>query len=113
MSASALKDLDISQSAELEKGGDSSVKSCTNRPVPNGNKCGNKEGNASPACPDAVTNGNEAATIDVEYIDSEDLVDLLDVDAPLSVCCYFLFMVFYCTIDFPFRFHSFRIASDF
>jgi hypothetical protein len=86
MSASALKDLNISQSAELEKGKDSSVKSCTNRLVANGNKSVNKEENAPPACTDAVTNGNKAAIVDVEYIDSENLIDLPDVDATLSVC---------------------------
>jgi hypothetical protein len=58
-----------------------------------------------------VTNGNEATTIDVEYIDSEDLVDLPDVDATLSVCCYFLFIVFYCTIDFSFRFYSLHVSG--
>ncbi|GJN04112.1 hypothetical protein PR202_ga21630 [Eleusine coracana subsp. coracana] len=84
MSASALKDLNISQPADLEKGKDSSVKPCTNRPVSNGNKCVNKEENAPPGCPDAVTNGNEAAIVDVEYIDSENLIDLPDVDATLS-----------------------------
>jgi hypothetical protein len=112
MSANALKDLDISQSAELEKGRDSSVKSCPDRPVANGHKCGNKEECAPPACLDAVTNGNGAATIDVEYIDSEGLVDLLDVDVTLSVCCYFLFMVFYCTVDFSFRFYSLCVTFD-
>ncbi|KAJ1255091.1 hypothetical protein BS78_K292100 [Paspalum vaginatum] len=85
MSASALKDLNISQSADLEKGKDNSVKSCIAKPVVNGNnKCANKEGNAPSAFPDAVTNGNEAANVDVEYIDSENLVDLPDVDATLS-----------------------------
>lgn len=86
MSASTLKDLNISQSTELEKGNDNSVKSCISKPVLNGSKCGNKEENALPACPDAVTNGNEAGNVDVEYIESENLVDLSDVDATLSVC---------------------------
>ncbi|KAL6661870.1 hypothetical protein ACP70R_001259 [Stipagrostis hirtigluma subsp. patula] len=84
MSASALKDLNISQPADLEKGKDNPVKSCISRPVLNGNKCVNKEENAPPVCPDAGANGSEAAIADVEYIDSENLIDLPDVDASLS-----------------------------
>ena len=85
MSASALKDLNISQSADLEKGKDNSVKSCVSKPVLNGSKCASKEENALSACPDTGANGNEAGTVDVEYINSENLVDLPDVDATLSV----------------------------
>ncbi|RCV32024.1 hypothetical protein SETIT_6G225000v2 [Setaria italica] len=84
MSASALKDLNISQPADLENGKDRSMKSCISKPVLNGSKCANKEENAPSACPDAVTNGNEAGNADVEYIDSENLVDLPDADATLS-----------------------------
>ncbi|CAO2207398.1 unnamed protein product [Urochloa humidicola] len=84
MSASALKDLNISQPEDLEKGKDISTKSCISKPVLNGSKCASKEENAASACPDAVTNGNEAVIADVEYIDSENLVDLPDVDATLS-----------------------------
>jgi hypothetical protein len=85
MSGRALKDLNVSQSADLENGKDNSVKSCITKPVLNGNKCANKEEKAPSACHDAVTNGNAAAIADVEYIDSENLVDLPDVDAALSV----------------------------
>ncbi|PWZ29557.1 hypothetical protein Zm00014a_024333 [Zea mays] len=84
MSGRALKDLNVSQSADLENGKDNSVKSCITKPVLNGNKCANKEEKAPSACHDAVTNGNAAAIADVEYIDSENLVDLPDVDAALS-----------------------------
>jgi hypothetical protein len=51
----------------------------------NGNTCVKKEEKALPACPD-VTNGCDAAVVDVEYIDSENLTDLPDVDASLNVC---------------------------
>ena len=85
MSASALKDLNISQSTDLENGKDNSVKSCISKPVLNGNNCANKEESSLSACPDTVTNGNAAGNADVEYIDSENLVDLPDVDAALSV----------------------------
>lgn len=85
MSASTLKDLNISQSTDLENGKDNSVKSCISKPVLNGNKCAIKEENSLSACPDAVTNGNAAGNADVEYIDSENLVDVPDVDAVLSV----------------------------
>jgi hypothetical protein len=85
MSASALKDLNVSQSANLENGKDNSVKSCISKPVLNGNSCAKKEESSLSACPDAVTNGNVAGNADVEYIDSENLVDLPDVDAALSV----------------------------
>ncbi|KAF2920673.1 hypothetical protein DAI22_08g231842 [Oryza sativa Japonica Group] len=85
MSDSALKDLNLAQSAELEKTKDSS-KSCITKPVLNGNKCNNTEENAPPVLPDAVTNGCEAGNADVEYIDSESLTDLEDAGATLSVC---------------------------
>ncbi|XP_066363355.1 uncharacterized protein [Miscanthus floridulus] len=84
MSASALKDLNISQSTDVENRKDNSVKSCISKPVLNGNNCANKEENSLSACPDTVTNGNAAGNADVEYIDSENLVDLPDVDAALS-----------------------------
>uniref|UniRef100_A0A0D9XA63 TOG domain-containing protein n=1 Tax=Leersia perrieri TaxID=77586 RepID=A0A0D9XA63_9ORYZ len=84
MSDSALKDLNLAQSAELEKTKDSSAKPCITKPVSNGNKCVNTEENAPPACPDAVTNGCEAGIVDVEYIDSENLTDLPDAGASLS-----------------------------
>jgi hypothetical protein len=61
------------------------VKSCISKPALNGSKCANKEENAPSACPDAGTNGNEAGNADVEYIDSENLVYLPDVDATFSV----------------------------
>lgn len=103
MSANALKDLNISQSTELEKGNDNSVKSCISKPVLNGSKCANKEENALSACPDAVTNGNEAASVDVEYIDSGNLVDLPDVDATLSVWhCLLIDDIFVVQFDFFF-----------
>ena len=90
MSVNMLKDLNVPQSAELEKTKDNSVKSCITKPVLNSNRCVNKEENAPPACPDAatnaVTNGCESGNTDVEYIDSENLADLPDVDASLSVC---------------------------
>jgi hypothetical protein len=53
--------------------------------VLNGNKCVKKEEKPLTECPD-VTNGCDVAAVDVEYIDSENLTDLLDVDASLSVC---------------------------
>ncbi|XP_066331014.1 uncharacterized protein [Miscanthus floridulus] len=84
MSERALKDLNISQSADLENGKDNSVKPCITKPMLNGNKCANKEEKAPSACQDAVTNGNEAVIADVEYIDSENLVDLPDVNGALS-----------------------------
>ncbi|BAT06424.1 Os08g0534200 [Oryza sativa Japonica Group] len=84
MSDSALKDLNLAQSAELEKTKDSSAKSCITKPVLNGNKCNNTEENAPPVLPDAVTNGCEAGNADVEYIDSESLTDLEDAGATLS-----------------------------
>ncbi|KAL5222642.1 hypothetical protein ABZP36_027355 [Zizania latifolia] len=84
MSDSALKDLNVAQSAELEKNMDNSVKSCITKPVPMGNRCVKKEENSPPICPDAVTNGCEAGNVDVEYTDSENLTDLLDADASLS-----------------------------
>ncbi|XP_015695990.1 uncharacterized protein LOC102702588 isoform X2 [Oryza brachyantha] len=76
MSDSVLKDLNLAQSAELEKPKDSSAKSCITKPVLNEN--------APPACPDAVTNGCEAGNADVEYIDSENLTDLPDAGATLG-----------------------------
>ncbi|KAG8048081.1 hypothetical protein GUJ93_ZPchr0008g12557 [Zizania palustris] len=84
MSDSALKDLNVAQSGELEKNMDNSVKSCITKPVPIGNICLKKEENAPPTCPDAVTNGCEAGNVDVEYTDSENLTDLPDADASLS-----------------------------
>uniref|UniRef100_A0A0E0NDJ8 TOG domain-containing protein n=1 Tax=Oryza rufipogon TaxID=4529 RepID=A0A0E0NDJ8_ORYRU len=84
MSDSALKDLNLAQSAELEKTKDSSAKSCITKPVLNGNKCNNTEENAPPVLPDAVTNGCEAGNADVEYIDSGSLTDLEDAGATLS-----------------------------
>ena len=60
----------------------------------NGNNCINKEENAPPAYPDAPTNGNGAAVVDVEYIDSENLEDVPDIDATLSVCRYFSYWSF-------------------
>ncbi|VAI74423.1 unnamed protein product [Triticum turgidum subsp. durum] len=83
MSDSALQDLNAAQSVVLEKSKDSSVEPCSSKPVLNGNKCVKKEGNAVPACPD-VTNGCDAVVVDVEYIDSENLTDLPDVDTSLS-----------------------------
>uniref|UniRef100_A0ACD5Y7W0 Uncharacterized protein n=1 Tax=Avena sativa TaxID=4498 RepID=A0ACD5Y7W0_AVESA len=59
------------------------VVNMSDKPVLNGNKCVKKEENALPACPD-VTNGCEAGVVDVEYIDSENLTDLPDVDTSLS-----------------------------
>jgi hypothetical protein len=44
------------------------------------------------ACPDAMTNGNAAGNADVEYVDSENLVDLPDVDAVLSVWHLFAYL---------------------
>lgn len=96
MSDSALKDLNLAQSAELEKTKDSSAKSCITKPVLNGNKCNNTEENAPPVLPDAVTNGCEAGNADVEYIDSESLTELEDAGATLSVCHQmFIFMIFF------------------
>ncbi|PWZ17326.1 hypothetical protein Zm00014a_008629 [Zea mays] len=83
MSTSTLKEPNVSQSKDVENGNDNSVKSCISKPVLNGNKCANKEQNVPSCCPGAVTNGNEAGNADVEYIDSENLVDLPDVDAAL------------------------------
>ncbi|AQK88226.1 ARM repeat superfamily protein [Zea mays] len=83
MSTSSLKEPNVSQSKDVENGNDNSVKSCISKPVLNGNKCANKEQNVPSCCPGAVTNGNEAGNADVEYIDSENLVDLPDVDAAL------------------------------
>jgi hypothetical protein len=91
MSERALKDLNISQSADLENGKDNSVKPCITKPVLNGNKCANKEEKVPSACQDAVTNGNEAVIADVEYIDSENLVDLPDVNGALSVWHWFAY----------------------
>ncbi|KQJ99145.1 uncharacterized protein LOC100821330 [Brachypodium distachyon] len=84
MSDSTLQDLNLAQSAELEKSKDSVAKPCNTKPVLNGNKRVDKEENAPLACPDAVTNGCEAAVVDVEYIDSEHLIDLPDVDTSFS-----------------------------
>ena len=85
MSDNALQDLNSAQSVELEKSKDSSVEPCNTKPVLNGNKCVKKEEKALPECPD-VTNGCEAGVVDVEYIDSENLTDLPDVETSLSVC---------------------------
>ena len=82
MSDSALQDLNAAQSVVLEKSKDSSVEPCSSKPVLNGNKCVKKEGNAVPD----VTNGCDAVVVDIEYIDSENLTDLPDVDTSLSVC---------------------------
>ncbi|XP_015698149.1 uncharacterized protein LOC102712941 [Oryza brachyantha] len=84
MSDSALKDLNLAQSAELGKTNDNSAKSCITKPALNGNKCASTEENAPPICPDALTNGCEPAIADVEYIDSENLTDLPDAGASLS-----------------------------
>ena len=85
MSDSALQDLNSPQSVELEKSKDSSVEPCNTKPVLNGNKCVKKEENALPACPD-VSDECTAAVVDIEYIDSENLTDLPDVETNLSVC---------------------------
>jgi hypothetical protein len=92
MSTSALKDPKVSQSTNLENGEDNSVKSCISKPVLNGNNCANKEESSLSACPDAMTNGNVAGNADVEYVDSENLVDLPDVDAVLSVWHLFAYL---------------------
>jgi hypothetical protein len=84
MSDSASQDLNSAQPVELEKSKDSSVEPCNTKPVLNGNTCVKKEEKALPACPD-VTNGCDAAVVDVEYIDSENLTDLPDVDTSLNV----------------------------
>jgi hypothetical protein len=85
MSDSVLQDLKSAQPAELEKSKETSVEPCNAKPVLNGTKCVKKEEKALPECPD-VTNGCDVAAVDVEYIDSENLTDLPDVDASLSVC---------------------------
>lgn len=92
MSTSTLKEPNVSQSKDVENGKDNSVKSCISKPVLNGNKCANKEQNVPSCCPGAVTNGNEAGNADVEYIDSENLVDLPDVDAALCVWHLFAYL---------------------
>jgi hypothetical protein len=81
MSDSASQDLKSAQPVELEKSKDSSVEPCNTKPVLNGNACVKKEEKALPD----VTNGCDAAVVDVEYIDSENLTDLPDVDTSLNV----------------------------
>jgi hypothetical protein len=83
MSERPLKDLNISQSVDLGKGEDNSV-NCITKPALNGKK----EENALSAFQDSVTNGNTV----VEYIASENLADLPDVNAALSVWHWFAYL---------------------
>lgn len=102
MSGTALRDLNVLPLTELEKLHESSAKgNITKHYIWNGNESIDKSQSKNPpsvtSSPlnevNAAVNGSEVGNSEIEYIESENLTDLSDVDSSLTVRLNIRFLI--------------------